>query len=112
VKEIRMRNACIAILLVASAAFAQCDTAKITTTGMVSLETRVAWKPYGKCVVQAYQQANLVGEAGKQSGVPPDTVRIADLTHGNTGRTELKIWAVGGAAPSDAVWVTVEETKH
>jgi hypothetical protein len=66
---------------------------------MVSLETRVTWKPYGKCVVQAYRQANLVGEAGKQSGVPPGTVRIADLTHGNTGRTELKIWAVGGAAP-------------
>jgi hypothetical protein len=62
-------------------------------------------------VLQAYQQGKLVGEFGKENGVQPGAISIRQLTHGQTGRAELKIWVPGASTPSDAIWVTVQEKK-
>ena len=97
-----------AFSLTATLGYAQCESSKITTTGTISLETKIAWTPVGQCVLQAYQGGRLVGEYGKSQGVQSATIPAYRLTQGKLGRVELKIWAAGSSAPSDAVWVNVE----
>lgn len=94
----------------ASLGQSNCAAAKLAHTGMVSLDTKVSWRPAScKLVLQAYQQGQLVGEQGKQAGVASDAITVRQLIDGKTGRTEIKIWIPGASKPADAVWVTVQE---
>lgn len=83
-----------------------CSLAKIGPPGAGQLVTSplaVYWTPE-TClmVLQWYQEGKLIGELGKETGVPAGTtIELAP------GLTELKVWAPGATLPADSLWVQV-----
>jgi len=120
---IRLRSLPAALLLSLafhSLVFGQtCDhiRLRLKNEDRVRLDTFVRWDPQ-KCltVAQGYQNGNLRDERGVDilpsgervdRGVPSGSLKVGDLTRGQKGRTEIKLWYPNRGS-FEHVWVIVE----